>query len=154
MPSTWRSFQTGLRLRRRLGTGSAQARASSRAVATTSETRISRCVDSVSGCRMQARRVSRPSRTVPVTKARPRAWIASGSVRLTSSRRVGGQPAGGAREAPAEGRGGGGGAAGGGGRGRGGPLRLGLTPGGGRALAREPVRARDLGGQAAAPARG
>ena len=44
-----------------------------RAVATTSATSVDRCSEPVSGCRMQARSVSRPPKTVPVTKARPRA---------------------------------------------------------------------------------
>ena len=51
---------------------------------------------------MQARSVSRPPKTVPVTKARPRAWTASGSARLSSSSRPGGQPAGRARKATIE----------------------------------------------------
>jgi hypothetical protein len=50
-----------------------QAVTSVRAVATTSATRVVRCSDElVSGCRMQARSVSRASKTVPVPKARPR----------------------------------------------------------------------------------
>jgi hypothetical protein len=49
------------------------AATSVRAVATTSATRVARCSELVSGCRMQARSVSRPPKTVPVTKARPRA---------------------------------------------------------------------------------
>jgi hypothetical protein len=44
-----------------------------RAVVTTSSTSVARCSALVSGCRMQARSVSRPPKTVPVTKARPRA---------------------------------------------------------------------------------
>jgi hypothetical protein len=49
------------------------AATSVRAVATTSATSVARCSELVSGCRMQARSVSRPPKTVPVTKARPRA---------------------------------------------------------------------------------
>ncbi len=51
---------------------------------------------------MQARRVSRPSSTVPVTNARPRAWTASASAPLTCSSRSGGHPAGRARKATIE----------------------------------------------------
>ena len=44
-----------------------------RAVATTSAMSVARCSELVSGCRMQARSVSRPPKTLPVTKACPRA---------------------------------------------------------------------------------
>ena len=50
-----------------------QSATSVRAVVTTSATSVASCSEPVSGCRMQARSVSRPAKTVPVTKARPRA---------------------------------------------------------------------------------